>query len=307
MDAGARLRQQLGLVAADETGVEQAGLAVRQRERAMRAHRRQELQVGSKPDHLVFAQRRAQAPQSGIAIHIPADQLGDHRVVVHADLVALAHAAVDAHVRGGRRHAQMLDAARRGQEVARRILGVDARLDRMPVDGQLLLRQRQRLARGHAQLPLHQVEAGDHLGHRVLDLQPGVHLHEVELAALVRDELHGAGVDVAHRARRGHRRRADLPPPRGRHARGGRLFQNLLMAPLHGAVALEQMNRRCRARRRTPASRCGAGAARYFSISTRSSPKAEAASRLRGAERGLELGSGSRRCACPCRRRRPTP
>jgi uracil-xanthine permease len=42
--------------------------------------------------------------------------------------------------------------------------------------------QRQRLAGGHAQLPLDQVLAGDGLGHRVLDLQPGVHLHEEEVA-----------------------------------------------------------------------------------------------------------------------------
>jgi hypothetical protein len=40
--------------------------------------------------------------------------------------------------------------------------------------------QRQRLAGGDAQLPLDQVEPGDHLGDRVLDLQARVHLHEVE-------------------------------------------------------------------------------------------------------------------------------
>jgi hypothetical protein len=49
----------------------------------------------------------------------------------------------------------------------------------------VVLRQRQRLAGGHAQLPLDQVEAGDRLGHRVLDLQPRVHLHEVEAQVAV--------------------------------------------------------------------------------------------------------------------------
>ena len=39
--------------------------------------------------------------------------------------------------------------------------------------------ERQRLAGRDPQLPLHQVEAGDQLGHRVLDLEAGVHLHEV--------------------------------------------------------------------------------------------------------------------------------
>jgi hypothetical protein len=45
--------------------------------------------------------------------------------------------------------------------------------------------QRQRLAGGHAQLPLDQVEPGDHLGDRVLHLQPRVHLHEVEAQVAV--------------------------------------------------------------------------------------------------------------------------
>ncbi len=53
----------------------------------------------------------------------------------------------------------------------------------------VLLRKRQRLARGHADLRLDQVDAGHHLGDRVLDLDPGVHLDEVEVVVLVDDEL----------------------------------------------------------------------------------------------------------------------
>ena len=59
-------------------------------------------------------------------------------------------------------------------------------------------RHRQRLAGGDADLPLDEVDAGDHLGDRVLDLQAGVHLEEEELAVLV-DELDRAGVVVADR------------------------------------------------------------------------------------------------------------
>ena len=67
-----------------------------------------------------------------------------------------------------------------GRKLRVRVLGADARLDRVAVDPQLVLLQRQRLAGGHAQLPLDQVEPGDRLGDRVLDLQPRVHLHEEE-------------------------------------------------------------------------------------------------------------------------------
>ena len=41
-------------------------------------------------------------------------------------------------------------------------------------------RERQRVAAGDAELPFDEVEAGDRLGDRVLDLQAGVHLHEPE-------------------------------------------------------------------------------------------------------------------------------
>ena len=52
------------------------------------------------------------------------------------------------------------------------------------------------LARGDADLPGDEVEPGHELGDRVLHLQPGVHLQEVELAVLV-EELDRAGVVVA--------------------------------------------------------------------------------------------------------------
>ena len=70
-----------------------------------------------------------------------------------------------------------------------------------PADLDVVLGERQRLARGDAQLLLDEVDAGDQLGHRVLDLQPGVHLEVVELAVLV-EELDGAGVDVVAALRR---------------------------------------------------------------------------------------------------------
>ena len=131
------------------------------------------------------------------------------------------------------------------QEIGVRVLGADARLDRVAVDLQVVLGQRHRLAGGHAQLPLDEVQPGDRLGHRVLDLQPGVHLHEVEaqiaVVALLGDEFDGAGADVADRLGRRHRRRAHLGAARLAHARRRRFLQHLLVAPLHRAVALEEV------------------------------------------------------------------
>src|SRR3546814_3170133 len=68
----------------------------------------------------------------------------------------------------------------------------------MPGGGDGILRRWQRLAGGDAELPLDEIEAGDQLGHRMLDLQARVHLHEVEALALD-EEFDGAGAAVVDR------------------------------------------------------------------------------------------------------------
>ena len=55
----------------------------------------------------------------------------------------------------------------------------------------------ERLAVGDAELLAHQVDAGDLLGDRVLDLQAGVDLEERDGAVAADEELAGAGADVA--------------------------------------------------------------------------------------------------------------
>ncbi|MCW0416072.1 hypothetical protein NB689_001826 [Xanthomonas sacchari] len=136
----------------------------------------------------------------------------------------------------------MLQRADRRQEPARRVFGVQPRFQRMAVDRQFVLALRQRLPGGHAQLPLHQVGAGDALGDRMLHLQAGVHFHEVERAIGRDDELHGAGADVAHRTRRLHRGLAHRRTSRRVHAWRGGFLQHLLVAALHRAVAFEQVD-----------------------------------------------------------------
>ncbi len=48
----------------------------------------------------------------------------------------------------------------------------------------------------------HEIDAGHHLGDRMLDLDAGVHLDEIELAVLV-EELDGAGAVIAELAHGG--------------------------------------------------------------------------------------------------------
>ena len=123
----------------------------------------------------------------------------------------------------------------------------------MPICGE-------RLAARDPQLRADEVDAGDLLGHGVLDLDARVHLHERERAVGADEELHRAGVDVADRA--GERERRLVQPGAGRLGQVGRRreLDDLLVPPLHRAVALEQVHHRRRACRRAPAPRCGAAA-----------------------------------------------
>ena len=245
--------KQLFAIALDETRVE-----VTAGERAALHDAAKESDIGRYPDDFELAERRAHARQGDLARVAPDNQLGDHRIVVGADRVALAHPGIDAHRRRARSHfefdgarrAQVPERARGGQEILRRVFGVDTRFDRMAVDLQLRLRERQRLARRDPQLPFHQIEAGDHLGHRVLDLQPRVHLHEVEAATerscasviRVRNELDGAGTHVANGFCRGDGGFAHGLAACLLHAGRGRFFQHFLMAALDRAVALEEVD-----------------------------------------------------------------
>ena len=71
----------------------------------------------------------------------------------------------------------------------RRVLSAKPHLDGVAADAHVLLAQRQRPPGGDLQLQGDEIEAGDHLGHAMLDLQPRVHLHEIERAILVEQKF----------------------------------------------------------------------------------------------------------------------
>ena len=103
------------------------------------------------------------------------------------------------------------------------------------------------LAAGDAQLPFHEIDAGDGLRDRMLDLQSRVHLHEPDAIGAqpfgsIGDELDRARAFVGHRECRFDRGAAHGFASRCVHARRRRFFDHLLMAALQRAVALEQMD-----------------------------------------------------------------
>ena len=79
------------------------------------------------------------------------------------------------------------------------ILRAQPHLDRVPGELYLILPESERFASGNTQLQLDQVEPGDRLGDGMLDLQPRIHLHEIEFAVAVEQEFQRAGALIANR------------------------------------------------------------------------------------------------------------
>ena len=123
-----------------------------------------------------------------------------------------------------------------------RILGVDPELDRVAADRDVGLAEPERLAGRDPDLRRHEVDPGQHLGHRVLDLDPAVDLDEVEVAVVVDEELERPDVLVAGRDDRPDRPLAQLGPGRLGQGRRRGLLEDLLVAALDGAVALAEVD-----------------------------------------------------------------
>ena len=249
-----------------------------------------------------FIQRAAQAHQrlvAGAALH---DQLADQRIVIGRDHIALIDGGIDAHADAARRMI-IKDLARRGPE-SRGMFGVDAAFDGVAAQLDIGLGVGERRAAGDLDLLDDEIEAGNHLGDRMLDLDAGIHLDEIELAILV-EELDGAGAGIAQLAHGGG---ADFADPVALvliERRGGGLLQNLLMAALQGAVALADMH----GVSPPVAENLDLDMARLFQIFFQID-RVVAEGRLGfGARHGQRLGQVVRACARPsCRvRRRPPP
>ena len=111
----------------------------------------------------------------------------------------------------------------------------------MAVEFHVCLRHLQIAAGGDADLLEYEVDVGDHLGHRVLDLDAGVHLDEIELAVLV-EELDRADAEILQFAHRLGDGLADLVARSDVERGGGAFLPDLLVAALQRAVALAEMH-----------------------------------------------------------------
>src|SRR6185503_8574851 len=195
--------------------------------------------------HAVQLELRQRAPATGdgdLAILAPDDYLGDQRVVERRDRVALLDVRVDPNAWAERR-AEAGDDAGGRPEILGRVFRVDPNLDRVAVQAHTAL-LRKALPRRDRELCVGEVETGHELGHRVLHLQAGVHLDEVEAAVRVEQELDRPGAEVPERLAGALGRvlhlGTDLVGDRGR----GRFLDELLVPTLDRAVALAEREHR---------------------------------------------------------------
>ncbi len=135
-----------------------------------------------------------------------------------------------------------------GNEAVGRILGGDAALQRITVQRNFVLRRErdfrtvEREPLRYLNLAADDVDAGDDFGDGVLDLHARVDFDEEPLAGVgVHQKLDRSGVVITGGARQGHGGIAEGTAGFGFDAEGGRDLDHLLMAALHGAIALVQM------------------------------------------------------------------
>src|SRR6185312_15321622 len=133
--------------------------------------------------------------------------------------------------------------ARTRTEVVSRILGVDTALDRAARARDVGKLTSQSGPVGDRDLLGDQVDARHRFRHRMLHLDPGVHFQEVEGAGLPIDqELDGAGATVRQTRRESRRGLMQRAAQARLQSRGRCLLDQLLIATLHRAVPLTQMD-----------------------------------------------------------------
>lgn len=169
-----------------------------------------------------------------------ADQLGEQWIEYGRRCVAEIAATVDPDA-GARR----LLVAGNGPGAARHHAKLHRMAARLANGGLVGEAERgERFATGDAELARHQVDPGDLLAHRMLDLDAGVALDEVVRAVFRREqELHRAGVHIVGGAGEAHGIVQDALAQRRRQTACGGDFDDLLIADLHGTVPLPQMQR----------------------------------------------------------------
>ena len=195
-----------------------------------------------------FLQRAVHAIERNRKAHATGGNLHQQRIVERRDDTAgITLPSIEPHAETSRRTVSD-DAPVIGREIVGRILRGHPRLHGVPHARHVLLLGQlhhftvQFAALRHLNLRPHEVDTGHHFRDRVLHLNARVHLDEVPLLGIhVVQELHRTGVVVPNVLGQLHGRGAQLAAHRFIQRHTGGNFHHLLVAALHRAIALVQM------------------------------------------------------------------
>ena len=179
----------------------------------------------------------------------PGGHLLEQRIVEAGDHRArIGGAAIKANAEAGRT-AIGSDTAIIRNEVLFRVFGGDPALQRMTVELDVVLRRHARFrcsdceAIENVDLRLDDVDPGDFLGHRVLDLDARIDLDEIELSGIgIHQEFDRARTDIVGRIGDLQRVAGQFRALFGVQIRRRRALDDFLVAALDRAVALEEMH-----------------------------------------------------------------
>ena len=154
----------------DEMGIDLAG-----DERGVLENAKQELPIRGQALHAERAERAPHALERDVPRFARRDDLGQHGVVVDADLAAAFDPTVDPQALD-RRNMPVDHLAALRQEPGGWVLGVKTNLDGRAFETHCLLRSAKGLALRNTNLLLDEIQSCQILRDRMLDLQPGVDL-----------------------------------------------------------------------------------------------------------------------------------
>ena len=183
-------------------------------------------------DH--FRQSDAHPRKRLLAVISMRNYFGDQRIIMRGYKVIGIDVGVNANT-WPPGHMETRNASWRGYE-GDRILSVDAALDRMASQHDIFLAIPQLLAGSNTHLLLNDIDAGNHFSYRVLDLYPRVHFYEIELVFFI-EKFKCTGAPVAELQARICTALANAISQTRLQLRGRRLFDDLLVPPLHRAIS----------------------------------------------------------------------
>ena len=112
----------------------------------------------------------------------------------------------------------------------------------MSTNLQIVLREWEPCPRRNQDLQMNEVKSSDQLRHRMLHLQPSVHLQKVELAVLINQKFDSSRVVVSSPACKGHSSLTHRLPHPGIDYGRWRFFDYFLMASLYRALTLAEIH-----------------------------------------------------------------